>query len=81
VRAIELKQIEAVRVETEKNRAEAAVFEKQRTITQAEAEAEKQRLLQESLSSEVLQNKFYEKWDGKLPQYMGEGLSFILPTE
>jgi len=67
INAIEAKQIEAVRVETEKNRAESAKFEKERTITQAEAEAEKQRLLQESLSSEVLQNKFYEKWDGKLP--------------
>lgn len=67
VKAIEGKQIEAVRVETEKNRAESAKFEKERTITQAEAEAEKQRLLQQSLSSEVLQNKFYEKWDGRLP--------------
>jgi regulator of protease activity HflC (stomatin/prohibitin superfamily) len=79
IKAIEQKQIEAVRIETEKNRAEAAKFEKQRTITQAEAEAEKQRLLQKSLSQEVLQNKFYEKWDGKLPVYMGDGLEFILP--
>ncbi len=79
IRAIEQKQIEAVRVETEQNRAEAAKFEKQRTITQAEAEAEKQRLLQQSLSDEVLQNKFYEKWDGKLPTYMGDGLEIIMP--
>lgn len=81
VKAIEEKQIEAVRIETEKNRAEAAKFEKERTITQAEAEAEKQRLLQQSLSDEVLENKFYEKWDGKLPIYMGEGLDMILPSQ
>jgi regulator of protease activity HflC (stomatin/prohibitin superfamily) len=80
IRAIEQKQIEAVRIETEKNRAAAAEFEKERTITQAEAEAEKQRLLQQSLTDAVLKNKFYEKWDGKLPTYMGgEGLDFILP--
>lgn len=67
ISAIEAKQIEAVRVETEKNRAESAKFEKERKITQAEATAEEQRLLRETLSAEVLQNKFYEKWDGKLP--------------
>jgi prohibitin 2 len=67
VKAIEAKQIEAVRVETEKNRAESAKFEKERKITQAEAEAETQRLLRETLSAEVLQNKFYDKWNGVLP--------------
>ncbi len=80
IEAIEQKQIEAVRIETEQNRAEAAKFEKERTITQAEAEAEKQRLLQQSLNNEVLQNKFYEKWDGKLPTYMGDGLEIIVPS-
>ena len=72
VKAIEEKQIQAVRVETEKNRAEAAKFEKARTITQAEAQAESQKLLQQSLSSEVLQNKFYEKWNGVLPTVIGD---------
>lgn len=67
VNAIEDKQIEAVRVETEKNKAESAKFEKERKITQAEAEAETQRLLRETLSDQVLQNKFYEKWNGVLP--------------
>lgn len=81
IEAIEQKQIEAVRIETEQNRAKAAKFEKERKITEAEAEAEKQRLLQQSLSDEVLENKFYEKWDGKLPTYMGSGLDFILPSK
>lgn len=67
INAIEAKQIEAVKIETAKNQAEAAKFKKDQTITEAEAEAEKQRLLQESLSSQVLQNKFYEKWNGVLP--------------
>lgn len=78
ISAIESKQIEAVRVETEKNRAESAKFEKERTITQAEAQAESQKLLQQSLSSEVLQNKFYEKWDGKLPEVVSGDSDLLL---
>jgi regulator of protease activity HflC (stomatin/prohibitin superfamily) len=42
--AVELKQIEAENIITKQNLAEQAKFVKQRTITEAEAEAEKQRL-------------------------------------
>lgn len=42
--AVENKQIEAENVTTRKHQAEQAKYEKQRAITQAEAEAEKQRL-------------------------------------
>lgn len=42
--AVELKQIEAENIITKQNQAEQAKFIKQRTITEAEAEAEKQRL-------------------------------------
>lgn len=68
IKAVEAKQVEAVKIETARNQAEAAKFKKEQTITEAEAEAERQRLLQQSLSSEVLQNKFYEVWNGQLPQ-------------
>lgn len=78
VKAIEAKQIEAVRVETEKNRAESAKFEKERTITQAEAKAEEQRLLRETLSAEVLQNKFYDKWNGVLPEVISGDSDLLL---
>lgn len=37
----------------------------------AEAEANANKKIKESLSKEVLESKFYEKWDGKLPQAMG----------
>lgn len=43
----------------------------------AEAEAEANRLLTQSLTDQVLESKFYEKWDGKLPQVMGEGLAIL----
>ena len=37
----------------------------------AEAEAEANKKIKESLSDEILESKFYEKWDGKLPNAMG----------
>lgn len=39
----------------------------------ATAEADANKLLTQSLTDQVLESKFYEKWDGKLPQVMGEG--------
>ena len=44
---------------------------------QAEAEAEANKLLTQSLTDKVLEAKFYEKWDGKLPQVMGEGSAIL----
>jgi len=55
VAAIEAKQIAAVQVETEKNRAEQAIYKKKVTITEAEAQSEAQRLQRETLSSQLLQ--------------------------
>jgi prohibitin 1 len=79
VSAIESKQIEAVRVETEKNKAEQAKFQKEAAITQAEAQAEAQRLQKETLTPPLLQKLYLEKWDGHLPTYMlGSGQDLIL---
>lgn len=55
INAIKEKQVAAVRIETEKNHAEAAKYEKEKTITQAQAEAEAQRLQRETLDSAVLE--------------------------
>lgn len=43
----------------------------------AEAEAEANRLLTQSLTEQVLEYMFYEKWDGKMPQVMGEGSAIL----
>ena len=56
--AAEVKKVEA------QAQAEAELIE-------AEATAEANRLLSESLTAEVLKNKFYEKWNGGLPSVMG----------
>lgn len=85
VSAIEAKQIEAVKIETEKNRAEQAKYEKAQRITKAEGQAEEQRLQRETLSGEgerVLQKILIEKWDGHYPDtlFIGGGSEqFIVP--
>lgn len=43
----------------------------------AEAEAAANELLTKSLTDQVLESKFYEKWDGKLPQVMGDGSAIL----
>lgn len=37
----------------------------------AEGEAEANKILSESITDEILTQKYYEKWDGKLPTYYG----------
>ena len=41
--------------------------ENERIISEAEAKAEANRILSESLTDEVLKQQYYEKWNGKLP--------------
>lgn len=60
--------------ETKVEKAEA---EAEALLIQAEAQAKANELLTESLTDEVLESKFYEKWDGKLPQVMGEGTAIL----
>jgi len=76
--AIEAKQIEAVKVETEKNKADQAKHKKEGRITQAEGQAQEQRLQRETLSDQVLekikldnQKAFIDKWDGVMPRIFG----------
>lgn len=52
--------------------------ENQRIISEAEAKAEANRILSESLTNEVLKKQFYDKWDGKLPNVMGETNGIII---
>lgn len=57
-------------IEISKAKAEALKIE-------AEAEAEANKLLTQSLTEQVLESKFYEKWNGELPQVMGEGSAIL----
>lgn len=82
--AIEAKQIEAVKVATEKNIAEQAIYKKESRITRAEGQAKEQSLQRETLSEQVLekikldnQKVFIDKWNGVMPKIVGaEGTLF-----
>ena len=79
--AIKAKQVEAVKIEVEKNRAEQEVHKKAQRITQAEGQAQEQQLQRTTISPELLQKMLIERWDGHYPQYMvtGGAGQFILP--
>lgn len=82
--AIEAKQIEAVKVATEKNKADQAIYQKEARITQAEGQAQEQSLQRETLNAQVLekikldnQRVFIDKWNGVMPKIVGaEGMLF-----
>jgi regulator of protease activity HflC (stomatin/prohibitin superfamily) len=79
VQAIEAKQIEAVKIETEKNKAEQAKYRKEATIRDAEAEAEKQRIQSQTITATFLQKEWIQKWNGVLPIYMmGDNASTLI---
>jgi regulator of protease activity HflC (stomatin/prohibitin superfamily) len=65
---VESKQIEKEKINIEQYKAEQEKFRKEQKITQAQAEAESQRLQQQTLTKELIQKMYIEKWDGKLPQ-------------
>ena len=77
INAIEEKQVaqqQLLKAETEKQMAITNAEAEAETIRiKAEAEAEANKKLMESLNENIIKLKFYEKWDGKLPEAMGSG--------
>lgn len=75
ITAIEEKQVaqqQLLKAETEKQTAITnAEAEAETTRIKAEAEAEANNKIKASLNDDIIRSKFYDKWDGKLPQAMG----------
>ena len=73
--AIEEKQVaeqKLLKAETEKQTAITnAEAQAQTTKIKAEAEAEANNKIKASLNEDIIRSKFYDKWDGKLPEAMG----------
>jgi regulator of protease activity HflC (stomatin/prohibitin superfamily) len=78
ISAVEEKQIESERVTTEEYRAEQEKFRKEAEITKAQGAAEAQRLQQQTLTPELIQKMWIEKWNGTLPSVVGDGDGLIL---
>lgn len=55
--------------------------ENERIISEAEALAEANKILSESISEEVLKQQYLEKWNGVLPQYVGGGENLLVGME
>lgn len=76
--AVEKKQI----AEQEAKRAEfvalKAIQQAETMVNLAKGEAEAQRLVQETLTAEILQKQTIEKWDGELPKIVSEGGKEVL---
>jgi regulator of protease activity HflC (stomatin/prohibitin superfamily) len=81
ITAIEEKQVaqqKLLKAETEKQTAITnAQAEAESTKIRAEAEAEANRLINESLSDQIIENKKIEKWDGQLPKVTGSNGSLV----
>lgn len=76
--AIERKQIASQDVLTERHLLEKIQIQGDQSIAKAKADAEVQRLKEETLTDKILQQQAIDKWDGKLPQYFsGNELPFI----
>lgn len=71
ISAIEAKQIEAVKIQVERNKAEQSKFQKEARITQAEGQAREQELLRQSINKELLTKLWIEKWNGQMPTVTG----------
>ena len=71
VEAIKQKQVEQVNIEVEKNKAAQEEFKKEARITAAEGQAKEQDLQRTTINDQLLQKLWIEKWDGKLPTYVG----------
>ncbi|NJM58152.1 MAG: prohibitin family protein [Synechococcales cyanobacterium RU_4_20] len=77
--SIEAKQIAEQEAQKAKYLTQKAEQEAKAEITRAKGQAEAQRLLQQSLTPELLQKQAIDKWNGQFPQVMtGEGTTPLL---
>jgi len=71
--AIEHKQIAEQQAKQASYVAEKATQDARAEVERAKGQAEAQRLLKSTMTSEILQQRAIEKWDGHFPQVMGGG--------
>lgn len=74
-KAIEEKQVAEQQVETAKQNLAKAKVEAEQKMVEAESESNANKLLEKSLTDEILTQKFIEKWNGVLPStYAGDDI-------
>lgn len=75
-KAIEEKQVAEQKVLTAKQELEREKIEAEKKIVTAEAEKKANELKQQSLTDNIIKEKFIEKWNGELPKASGSGSIF-----
>ena len=81
-KAIEEKQIAEQNALKAKYDLERIKTEAEQEITQAKAEAEALRLKSEQVTMEMIYLEYVQKWDGKMPAYMGgDNMMMMLPGD
>ena len=69
--AIEQKQVAQQRAQQAEYELQQAKVEAERQIAQAQGQAEAQKLLQQTLTPQLIQQQAIQKWDGHLPNVVG----------
>ena len=70
-KAIEEKQVAEQKVLTAKQELEKEKIEAEKKIVKAEAEKKANQLKQQTLTDNIIKEKFIEKWNGELPKVIG----------
>ena len=82
-KAVEEKKVaEQIRARTEIEK-QTAIIRAEQELEVRKLEAEANKIVTESLTPEILQKMYLDKWDGRLPLYMGgesDGFSLMLPV-
>jgi len=75
--AIEAKQVAEQRVQEAQFIADKAKKDAEAAVNKARGESEAQRLQEQTLTPLLIQKRWIEQWDGKLPIYMGNATPLI----
>lgn len=75
--AIEQKQVAQQRAQQAEYELQQAKVEAERQVAQAQGQAEAQKLLQQTLTPQLIQQQAIQKWDGHLPNVVGS--SDVMP--
>ncbi len=76
-KSIEAKKIAEQEALRAKNELEKVKYEAQAEIEKATGIAEANKIVQSSLTDQLIKQKMIDKWDGKLPLYQGNGNAII----
>ena len=79
--AIERKLIASQNALTAQNNLEKVRYEAEAEVTKAKGIAEANRIMQESLTPLLIQRMYIEKWDGKMPQVSGSGVTPMIQVK